>query len=251
MSSKPATETRSSNALNSFSWERFDAVLFDLDGVITPTAEIHEHAWAQLFEAYEYTSADYLEHIDGRPRYDGVRTFLSSRGVSIPDGNLDDAPGTDSVCAMGNKKNALFTTILERDGIAAYPGSLAAMDHLERHQIPMAIVSSSRNAVSVLSAAGLIDRFPTVVDGLVAADRGLAGKPAPDSYLLGASLLEVSPSNTVVVEDAVSGVAAGAAGNFGVVVGVDRGAGRAALMEHGATFVVDDLADLVQEGVIP
>ncbi|NOX31335.1 MAG: HAD-IA family hydrolase [Actinobacteria bacterium] len=251
MSSNSAIEARSTNARNSFSWERFDAVLFDLDGVITPTAEIHEHAWAKLFEAYDYTPADYLEHIDGRPRYDGVRTFLTSRGVSLPDGNLDDAPGTDSVCAMGNKKNALFTAILERDGIAAYPGSLSAMDHLERHKVPMAIVSSSRNAVSVLSAAGLVDRFPIVVDGLVAADRGLAGKPAPDSYLLGASLLNVSPGNTVVVEDAVSGVAAGAAGNFGVVIGVDRGAGHAALMGQGATFVVDDLADLVQQGATP
>ncbi len=251
MAPTSSTDSRSTNARNSFAWERFDAVLFDLDGVITPTAEIHEHAWAELFAAYEYTAADYLEHIDGRPRYDGVRTFLGSRGVSIPDGNLDDAPGTDTVCAMGNKKNALFTTILERDGIAAYPGSLAAMDHLERLQTPMAIVSSSRNAVSVLIAAGLADRFPIVVDGVVAADHGLTGKPAPDSYLLGASLLKVSPSNTVVVEDAVSGVAAGAAGNFGVVVGVDRGAGREALIGHGATFVVDDLADLLHEGAMP
>ena len=251
MSSTSAAKTRSNDARNSFSWERFEAVLFDLDGVITPTAEIHEHAWAELFEAHKYTSADYLQHIDGRPRYDGVRAFLGSRGISLPDGNLDDSPGTDTVCAMGNQKNALFTSILGRDGIAAYPGSLSTIEHLERHQVPMAIVSSSRNAVTVLSAAGLRSRFPTVVDGLVAADRGLAGKPAPDSYLLGASLLEVSPNNTVVVEDAVSGVAAGAAGNFGVVIGVDRGAGRMALMEHGATFVVDDLADLLPEGLMP
>ncbi len=235
------------DARDAFRWADYDAVLFDLDGVVTPTAAIHEHAWGELFAAYDYTEADYLAHIDGRPRYDGVRTFLASRGVTLPDGSPTDAAGDDTVCALGNKKNALFTEILERDGIAAYPGSAATLDLLEHLGVEMAIVSSSRNAVPVLAAAGLTERFEHVVDGIVAEQRGLAGKPAPDGYLLGATLLNADPSRTVVVEDATSGVAAGAAGNFAVVIGVDRGAGAQTLIAHGASFVVDDLADLLQE----
>ena len=230
-----------------FRWTDYDGVLFDLDGVITPTAEIHEHAWGELFAAYDYTEADYLEHIDGKPRYDGVRSFLRSRNVELPDGEVDDSPGTATVCALGNRKNALFNEILERDGIAPYPGSQATLDLLESAGIPAAIVSSSKNAVPVLDVAGLSDRFDVVVDGVVAAELGLDGKPAPDGYLLGAQRLGVKPERTVVVEDATSGVAAGAAGKFAVTIGVDRGAGRATLLHHGATFVVDDLDELLDE----
>jgi len=228
-----------------FRWSDFDAVLFDLDGVITPTAEIHEHAWAELFAPWGFTQADYITYVDGKPRYDGVRSYLASQGVELPDGDPSDAPGDDTICAMGNKKNALFNEILERDGIAPYPGSAATLDLLTQIGVDSAIVSSSRNAVPVLAAAGLADRFEVVVDGLVAADAGLNGKPAPDSYLLGAERLGVDPARTVVVEDATSGVAAGAAGNFVVVIGVDRGAGAETLLDHGATFVVNDLADLI------
>lgn len=228
-----------------FEWSDYDGVLFDLDGVITPTAEIHEHAWADLFSGYDYTAADYLEFIDGRPRYDGVRSFLASRGVELPDGDPGDPPGNDTVCALGNRKNALFNEILDRDGIAPYAGSQATLDLLEAAGIPAGIVSSSKNAVPVLHAAGLADRFEVIVDGVVAADLGLAGKPAPDGYLLGAEQLGVDPSRTVVVEDATSGVAAGKAGSFAVTIGVDRGAGHDTLLAHGATFVVDDLADLL------
>ena len=231
-----------------FRWTDYAGVLFDLDGVITPTAEIHEHAWGELFSAYDYTEADYLASIDGKPRYDGVRSFLASRGVSLPDGDPADPPGDDSVCALGNRKNTLFNVILERDGIAPYPGSMATLDLLATQGIPSAIVSSSKNAVPVLHAGGLGDRFDVVVDGIVAADLHLDGKPAPDGYLLGAERLGVDPARTVVVEDAVSGVAAGANGGFAVTIGVDRGAGHAALLEHGATFVVDDLADLLPSG---
>lgn len=223
----------------------YAGVLFDLDGVITPTAEIHEHAWGELFADFGYADGDYLAHIDGRPRYDGVRTFLASRDIVLPDGSVDDAPGTSTVSALGNKKNALFNEILERDGIAAYPGSLATLDLLDSAGIRSAIVSSSRNAVPVLVAAGLFDRFPHIVDGMVAAERGLAGKPAPDAYLLGAELLGVDPTASIVVEDATSGVAAGAAADAHLVIGVDRGGHRDALLQHGATFVVDDLADLL------
>jgi len=230
---------------STFHWTDHDGVLFDLDGVITPTAEIHEHAWGELFASHDYTQADYLEYIDGKPRYDGVRSFLESRAIELPDGNVDDPPGDDTVCALGNRKNALFNEILERDGIAPYPGSQTTLDLLAAAGIPAAIVSSSKNAVPVLHAAGLADRFDVIIDGVVAADLGLDGKPAPDGYLLGAQRLGVDPKRTVVVEDATSGVAAGHAGNFAVTIGVDRGAGHATLLAHGATFVVDDLEQLL------
>ncbi len=229
----------------SFDWRHYDGILFDLDGVITPTAEIHEHAWGQLFAAHDYTEADYLAYIDGKPRYDGVRSFLESRDLTLPDGAPTDEPGDGTVCALGNKKNALFNEILERDGIAPYPGSQATLDLLTELGVPAAIVSSSKNAVPVLAAAGLSDRFDVIVDGVVSADLGLAGKPAPDGYLLGAERIGTDPSRTVVVEDAVSGVAAGANGSFAVTIGVDRGAGPAALLEHGASFVVGDLSELL------
>lgn len=228
-----------------FDWRDFEGVLFDLDGVITPTAEIHEHAWGELFADFDYTEADYLRYIDGRPRYDGVRSFLASRDVVLPEGEPSDPPGDDTVCAMGNRKNELFNAILERDGIAPYPGSLAVLDVLDRDGVPAAIVSSSKNARTVLRAAGLDHRFDVIVDGVVAAERDIAGKPAPDMFLHAAAALRVAAERSVVVEDAVSGVAAGAAGGFGAVVGVDRGAGHDALLDHGATFVVDDLAELV------
>ena len=228
-----------------FDWVDYDGVLFDLDGVITPTAEIHEHAWGDLFAGFDYTEADYLAYIDGKPRYDGVRSFLASRDVVLPDGRPDDPPGDDTVSAMGNRKNALFNEILSRDGIAPYPGSMEVLDHLAAIGVPAAIVSSSKNARTVLRAAGLADRFDVVVDGIVAADAGLAGKPAPDGFLLGAEQLGTAPDRSVVVEDAVSGVAAGANGDFAIVIGVDRGAGTDALLAQGATFVVSDLDELV------
>ncbi len=230
-----------------FKWTDYDGVLFDLDGVITPTAEIHEHAWGELFADFDYTEADYLAYIDGKPRYDGVRSFLASRGVELPEGTPDDEPGDDTVCAMGNRKNELFNVILARDGIAPYPGSQRVLDHLEAVGVPSAIVSSSKNAKPVLEASGLAARFDVVIDGIVAADEGLAGKPQPDGYLLGAERLGTDPARTVVVEDAVSGVAAGANGNFAVVIGVDRGAGVDTLLDNGATFVVADLADADDE----
>lgn len=231
-----------------FDWQHHVGVLFDLDGVITPTAEIHEHAWGELFAEYDYTEADYLRYIDGKPRYDGVRSFLASRDIVLPEGEPADAPGTDTVCALGNRKNDLFNTILERDGITAYPGSLATLELLDDAGIPAAIVSSSKNARRVLEAAGLADRFDVVVDGTVAAAEHIAGKPAPDMFLTAAERIGVAPQRAVVVEDAVSGVAAGAAGGFAVVIGVDRGAGATTLLDHGATFVVDDLADLLPGG---
>lgn len=232
-----------------------DAVLLDLDGVLTPTALVHERAWQELFTlafarlgvAAPFTAADYREHVDGRPRYDGVAAVLRSRGVTLPEGNPADPAGFGTVCALGNLKNELFTQGLDRDGVTAYPGSVRLLDALQRRGVALAVVSSSRNARRVLAVAGLADRLPVVVDGVAAAAAGLTGKPAPDTYLHAARLLGVSPRRAAVIEDAVSGVAAGHAGGFRRVVGVDRGAGHQALLDAGADVVVADLAELVSE----
>lgn len=239
-------------------WDRIDAVLFDLDGVLTPTATIHERAWKETFDAFlrrraaatgepfaEFTVADYLATVDGKPRFDGVRGFLSSRDIHLPDGDPSDAPGDGTVCAVGNTKNDTFRTVLRRDGIAAYPGSVLLLDWLAERGCAVAVVSSSRNAPEVLDAAGLAQRFGVVVDGNVTAALGLAGKPAPDMFIEGARRVGVPIGRTMVVEDALVGVAAGRAGSFGIVVGVDRGAGHAALIADGAHLVVDDLAELI------
>ena len=192
-----------------------------------------------------YADQDYFQHLDGRPRYDGVAALLSSRGIDVPFGDPSDPDEAETVCGIGNRKNIVFSALLGAEGIAAYPGSLAVLDRLTALGIPVAIVSSSKNAVPVLAAAHLADRFPVIVDGVVAQAEGLPGKPDPDIFLEGAKRLQVDPANAVVVEDAISGVAAGAAGNFGLVVGVDRGVGSEALRDAGADLVVGDLADLL------
>lgn len=226
-------------------WGSYDAVLFDLDGVLTPTAEVHQRAWAELFADEDFTHADYLAYVDGKPRYDGVRSFLAARGVHLPEGTPDDPPGDDTVCALGNRKNEVFNELLEREGVEPYPGSITVMDHLDRLGVAQAVVSSSKNARRVLAAAGLGERFEHVVDGLTAVDRGLTGKPAPDMFLHAADLLGAEPGRTVVVEDAVSGVAAGRAGSFALVLGVDRGGHADELLANGAHVVVADLGDTV------
>jgi len=226
-------------------WARFGAVLFDLDGVVTPTAEIQKRAWAALFERWGFTDDDYLAYVDGRPRYDGVTTFLASRGVTLPYGDPSDRPGDDTVCGLGNRKDDMFVQALDRDGIAPYPGTMAVIAELERESVPMAIVSSSRNARPVLDAANLTSRFQVVVDGIVAADESLPGKPDPAMFHSAAKHLGVEPARCVVVEDASSGVAAGAAGGFAMVLGVDRGGNRPALLAAGADLVVDDLGETI------
>ena len=234
-------------------WSDYDAVLFDLDGVITPTAEVHMRAWDQMFNAFleqrgaqdPYTDDDYFEHVDGKPRYEGVRDFLASRDIELPEGGPDDDPDAETVGGLGNRKNVVFEQILQRDGVEAYPGSVRLVEELEAAGTPMAIVSSSRNAPAVLRAAGMIEHFRIIVDGNVAADRQLAGKPAPDTFLYAAQQLDTEAARAVVVEDAVSGVAAGRAGRFGLVIGVDRGVGAQRLTDSGADVVVDDLAELL------
>ncbi len=235
-------------------WNDYEAVLFDLDGVITPTAEVHMRAWAAMFNTFlseqdaqePYTDQDYFDHVDGKPRYDGVRDFLASRDISLPEGSPDDASTEETVCGLGNRKNDTLGQVLRDEGVVAYPGSIALLDELRAGGMKMAIVSSSKNAPDVLEAAGVTHYFSVVVHGGVAAERGLAGKPAPDTYEEAARELGVPDSASVVVEDATSGVAAGAAGDFGLVIGVDRGVGPDALLAAGADVVVSDLAELTE-----
>jgi beta-phosphoglucomutase family hydrolase len=222
-------------------WASFGAVLFDLDGVVTPTADIHEQAWAELFAPWGFDSTDYLTYVDGRPRYEGVQTFLASRGVELPWGDPSDPPGDGTICALGNRKDEMFNTVLARHGIEAYPGTLKVMDVLDRAGVPSAIVSSSKNARTVLRAAGIAERFAAVVDGVVAIEQHLAGKPQPATFVYAAECLGVTAAGAVVVEDASSGVAAGRAGDFALVIGVDRGGNRQALVAAGADLVVEDL----------
>ena len=232
----------------------YEAVLFDLDGVLTPTAEVHMHAWQtmfdELFAAWDitppYTDEDYFAYVDGKKRYDGVAALLRSRDVEVPWGDPTDPPETPTVCGVGNRKNTAFTRVLGRDGIAPYVGSVALLDELERAGTPVAVVSSSKNADIVLRAAGLRERFDVVVDGVVAEERNLPSKPAPDVFIEGARALGVDPARTVVVEDALAGVESGIAGGFGLVIGVDRGVGADSLRAAGAHHIVTDLADLLE-----
>jgi beta-phosphoglucomutase family hydrolase len=240
-------------------WKKFDAVLFDLDGVITATASVHAAAWKQMFDDFLRTRAeatggdfvefdtedDYKPYVDGRPRYDGVATFLKSRGIDLPRGEPSDDPDQETVCGLGNRKNALIQEVLATDGVEVYEGSVKLVFWLHQQIIRQAIVSSSKNAEAVLEAAGIKDFFEVRVDGVVAAKNKLPGKPRPDTFLEGARLLGVEPVRAVVVEDALAGVKAGVNGSFGLVIGVDREGDPEALKDAGADIVVDDLGMLV------
>lgn len=231
----------------------FDGVLFDLDGVLTPTADVHMHAWqtmfTELFTAWDvsppYTERDYFEYLDGKKRYDGVASLLRSRDIEVPWGDPSDAPAADTVCGIGNRKNEVFTRVLRSEGIQPYPGSLALLDMLQRAGMPVGVVSSSKNAEEVLRAAGIRERFPVVVDGAVAERDGLASKPAADMFAAGARGLGLDPARVAAFEDAHSGVQSAAAAGCGLVVGVDRGAGADTLIASGAHVVIDDLSAYV------
>jgi beta-phosphoglucomutase family hydrolase len=239
--------------------DRYDAVLFDLDGVITNTAKIHAACWKKMFDEYLQQRAtqrgepfkafdlvtDYRLHVDGKPRYDGVRDFLTSRGVQLPEGDPDDPPEAETVCGLGNRKNRLVTKAIEDMGVQAYDGSVRLVRQLRRDGFKVAIVSSSENCAAILKAANLDDLFEVRVDGAMVEAEQLAGKPAPDTFLIGARLLGVEPARTVVVEDAISGVQAGLSGNFGLVIGVSRKGDAEELKRHGAHLVVNDLDELV------
>jgi len=243
----------------SFDWESFEAVLYDLDGVLTATARVHAAAWKRMFDEFlaahaERTGtpfvpfdkeADYRPYVDGKPRYDGVATFLASRGIELPRGAPTDSPDQLTVCGLGNRKNELIQEVLAAEGVEVFEGSLKLVHHLKRLGLRQAVVSSSKNAEPVLRAGGILDLFDARVDGEVAAREKLPGKPRPDTFLEATRLLGVPASRAVVVEDAIAGVEAGVAGGFGLVIGVDRVGDPEALRVAGAHVVVGDLGELL------
>ena len=235
------------------------ACLFDMDGVITQTAKVHDAAWKEMFDEFlrDWAAArgekfvpfdpvhDYDEYVDGKPRLEGTASFLQSRGIKLPDGTEADRPGARTVWGLSNKKNDLIQHVIERDGVQAYDGSVRYVKAVRAAGLKTAIVSSSANTVAVLEAAGVAGLFEARVDHQVAEDRKLRGKPAPDTFLEAARLLGADAAHAAVYEDALAGVAAGRAGNFGFVVGVDRVGQAGQLREHGADVVVQDLSELL------
>ena len=242
--------------------KKIDAVLFDLDGVLTATSKVHSACWKRMFDqflesyyekkgepfkAFEIES-DYKLYVDGKLRDEGVNSFLLSRGIEMPYGKIDDPPGNDTVCGLANIKFKMVREVLETEGVDVFEGSVDLVRSLRKKGIKMAVVSSSKSCRVVLDSVGIIDLFDDIVDGNVANSLGLAGKPAPDTYLKAAELLGVDPSRAVVVEDAISGVKSGHDGGFGLVIGVDRDGNPDALKENGADIVVSDLGEFsIQE----
>ena len=238
--------------------DEYGAWLFDLDGVITDTASVHATAWKRMFDGYlkEVSeregrsfepfeiNPDYYRYVDGKPRYNGVDSFLRSRGIALKWGNPDDAPVRDTVCGLGNRKNAMFNELLRLQGLEVFETSVALIQKLGARDRRVAVVTSSKNCDVVLKAAGIQGLFHASVDGNVAAEKKLAGKPASETYEEAARMLATPPERAVVIEDAISGVQAGRAGSFGLVIGVARGDDPEVLRENGADIVVRDLAEL-------
>jgi beta-phosphoglucomutase family hydrolase len=236
------------------------ACLFDLDGVLTQTAKVHAAAWQQMFDDYLRRRAarthepfvpfdpvrDYDDYVDGKPRYDGVRSFLASRGIELPEGSADDPPGAETIHGLGNLKNEMVLKLIREQGVQPYEGSVRYVEAARQAGLRRAVVSSSTNCRDVLRAAGIEDSFEAIVDGVLAEREHLRGKPAPDTFLAGARALGVEPAKAAVFEDALAGVEAGRAGHFGFVVGVDRVGQAAELRAHGADVVVRDLAELLE-----
>jgi len=239
--------------------DRYDAVLFDLDGIITNTATIHAACWKQMFDEYLRRRAtqrgdafrpfdlanDYRLYVDGKPRFDGVRDFLRSRGIELPEGSRDDPAELEAVCGLGNQKKELVNKVIEDKGVEPYPGSTKLIQQLRDQGFKIAVVTSSQNCTVVLKAGKLDAFFDARVDGDVMHEQHLAGKPAPDSFLAAARLLGSEPARSVVIEDALAGVEAGARGKFGLVIGVARKGNAKELAQHGAHLVVNDLSELV------
>ncbi len=238
---------------------RYDAVLFDLDGVLTDTASLHAAAWKDMFDEFlkrwsrehghPFTpfriDPDYLQYVDGKPRFEGVASFLESRRIVLPEGEAGDAPTADTIHGLGTRKNELVLRLIEEEGVTSFEGSIRFVRHVRDAGLKTAVVSSSRNAGPVLAAADLNELFDDRVDGLVADELNLPGKPSPDTFLEAARRLGTTAARAVVVEDAVVGVEAGRLGGFGFVIGVDREGDSDRLLEHGADVVVDDLGELV------
>jgi alpha,alpha-trehalase len=240
--------------------EQFNAVLFDLDGVLTDTSRLHAACWKKMFDEFLRKWAesngeefcpfsitdDYYLYVDGRLRSDGVRDFLRSRTINLPEGDPDATPDSETVSGLGNRKNDMVNALMESEGIDAYPDSVAWARLLRQQGYKTAVVSASSNCTTVLNAAKILDLFDTIVDGTVAANLDLAGKPSPDTYLKAAEQLDTEPKRAVVVEDAISGVQAGRSGGFGLVIGVARKGNAQALKENGADLVVESLDELLQ-----
>jgi len=239
--------------------QQYDAVLFDLDGVITDTASLHAACWKQMFDEYLKERAtkrgepfqpfdlskDYRLYVDGKPRYNGVRDFLKSRGIELPEGNPHDPPDAETVTGLGNRKNDLVNNHIEDIGVEPYGGSVKLIEQLRDEGFKIAVVTSSQNCTAVLKAAKLDAFFDLQVDGNAIHAGHLAGKPAPDTFLMAAERLGVGPSRAIVIEDAISGVEAGANGHFGLVIGVARKGNAEELRQHGADLVVNDLDELL------
>jgi beta-phosphoglucomutase family hydrolase len=244
---------------SAISRDHYDAVLLDLDGVITDTASVHAACWKQMFDEYLQKRAaergeafrpfdigtDYRLYVDGKPRYDGVRDFLESRGIQLPQGSPDDSAQAETVDGLGNRKNELVNKVIEEKGVDPYDGSVELIRQLRHREFKIAVVTSSQNCTAVLKAAKLDHFFDVQVDGNLIHAEHLAGKPAPDSYLMAAKLLGVEPARAIVIEDALLGVEAGRNGNFGLVIGVARKGNAEELRRHGADLVVNDLGELV------
>jgi beta-phosphoglucomutase family hydrolase len=244
---------------SSITSSQFDAVLFDLDGVITATAKVHAACWKRVFDGFLKQRAekadepfqpfdlqnDYKLYVDGKMRYTGVQSFLESRGIQFAYGESSDPPGYDTVCALDNFKDVFFEQVLHSEGVEVYEGSVALIRHLNDRGFKLAVVSSSHHCKAVLKVVGIDRLFDVVVDGNLTDQLHLAGKPAPDAFLLAAKQLEIEPKRSVVFEDAISGVQAGCAGGFGLVIGVDRKGDPDALQKNGADIVVQDLSDLL------
>jgi beta-phosphoglucomutase family hydrolase len=244
--------------------QRFDAVLFDLDGVLTSTAAMHASAWKRMFDEYLRARAqergepfvpfeiatDYIRYVDGRPRYEGVKAFLESRGITLPQGSPDSPADEVSICGLGNRKNEFVQTGIDAGEVQSFPRSIDFVRHVRDIGLRTAVVTSSRNCTQVLRAAGIEGLFDAQVDGLTIERERLRGKPAPDGFLRAAAMLGVSPQRAVVVEDAISGVQAGRDGGFALVIGIDRHGEGDALRENGAHVAVEDLGDLLNDGVI-
>lgn len=241
-------------------WQRIEAVILDLDGVITRTAAVHARAWKQMFDAYRerrqqrgdesfepFSDQDYRQYVDGKPRYEGVRGFLQSRDLDLPYGDPGDEPGRETICGLGNWKNQLYHVLLEDKGVEVFDDAVRMLHRWRDRGLKRAVVSSSKNCRKVLQLADLEDLFDVRVDGVTAEQQHLKGKPDPDIFLRAARDLGVAPSQAVVFEDAVAGVQAGRAGGFAWVVGVARQGDGQALLDNGADVVVQRLDELDRE----
>lgn len=242
--------------------DRFEAAILDMDGVITRTARAHAAAWKKMFDDYLAERSeregkgylpfddrdDYYRYVDGKPRYDGVRSFLESREVHLPFGHPGDPPGFETVCGLGNRKNGYFLKHIEEEGVEVYESTTDFVERMKNMNRGVAVISSSRNARAVLEAAGVRELFPVIVDGVDMAERNIAGKPAPDIFLEAAGQLRVAPDAAMVIEDAQSGVEAGRAGGFALVIGIDRSGSNPGLSSSGADIVVSDLSDIKLRG---